>query len=74
MNINIDCLGLICPVPVIKAQIEYKKISIGDSITIVSDHSCTPQRLTDVFKKRNCIIDVTEEITGIWSVTITRVV
>lgn len=73
MNINIDCLGLICPVPIIKAKIEYKKLNTGDSITIISDHSCTTISINDVFKKINCSIDVCEEIPGVWSITITKV-
>jgi TusA-related sulfurtransferase len=72
MNTPIDCMGTICPVPTVKAQIQYKKMEIGDSVTIISDHSCTAQNLKDAFKKYNCKVEVREEIDGIWEVTITK--
>jgi TusA-related sulfurtransferase len=51
MNKLVDCVGDMCPVPLVKAQIQYKKIKPGDSITIVTDHSCTSQNLKEAFKK-----------------------
>ena len=66
-----DCTGLMCPVPVIKAQIEYKKLAVGDSITIITDHSCTCPNIRDAFKKANCNVEVQEEY-GIWEITITK--
>ncbi len=71
MNKVIDCIGEICPVPLIKMQIQYKKISPGDSITLITDHSCAPQNFKDAFKKLPCEIKVEEE-DGIWEITITK--
>lgn len=71
MDIYIDCLGLICPIPVVKAKIQYKKINPGDSITILTDHSCTYSNLKDLFKKSNCEIKV-KESSGIWEIIIKK--
>ncbi|WP_461615773.1 sulfurtransferase TusA family protein [Clostridium sp. Marseille-QA1073] len=71
MSEFLDCVGYICPVPVVKAQIKYKKIDIGECVTVISDHSCTPQGLKDGFKKYNCEITV-EEDDGIWEITIKK--
>lgn len=71
MSKLVDCVGEMCPVPVVKAQIQYKKMNPGDSITIVTDHSCTPQSLKEAFKKLSCDINVQEE-NGIWEITITK--
>lgn len=71
MNKQIDCVGEICPVPLIKAQIQYKKINPGESITIVTDHSCTSQNLKEAFNKFACEIKVEEE-NGIWEITIKK--
>lgn len=71
MNKSMDCTGLMCPVPVVKAQIQYKKLAIGDSITIITDHSCTYPNIRDVFEKSNCKIE-TEEEDGIWEITIIK--
>ncbi len=71
MNKQVDCVGDMCPVPLIKAQIQYKKIKPGDSITVVTDHSCTSQNLKEAFKKFACEIEVEEE-NGIWEITIKK--
>lgn len=71
MNKSIDCVGEICPVPVVRAQIQYKKLKTNESITIITDHSCTSQFLKDVFKKYKCCIDI-EDNHGIWNIRITK--
>ncbi|HYF81504.1 MAG TPA: sulfurtransferase TusA family protein [Clostridia bacterium] len=71
MNKLVDCVGDMCPVPLVKAQIQYKKIKPGDSITIITDHSCTSQNLKDAFKNFTCAINVEEE-NGIWEITIKK--
>jgi TusA-related sulfurtransferase len=71
LNTPIDCLGAMCPIPTVKAQIEYKKMESGDSITILTDHSCTVVNIKDAFKKYKCKIDV-EEKDGIWEITINK--
>jgi TusA-related sulfurtransferase len=71
MSIQIDCLGEMCPVPLIKVQIQYKKIRPGDSITITTDHSCTAQNLKDAYKNFQCEIKVEEE-NGIWEISIMK--
>jgi TusA-related sulfurtransferase len=71
INKLVDCVGEFCPVPLVKAQIQYKKLKPGESITIVTDHSCTSQNLKDAFKKLSCELKVEEE-SGIWQITITK--
>ncbi|MDF2531950.1 MAG: hypothetical protein K0Q65_1531 [Clostridia bacterium] len=72
ISILVDCIGEMCPVPLIKAQIQYKKINSGEHITIIADHSCTSQALIDAFKKFDCDVKVEEE-NGIWEITITKI-
>lgn len=73
INISVDCVGEICPVPLVKAQIQYKKIKPGETVTIVTDHSCTPQNLKEAFEKLNCEVTV-EEDNGIWEITIRKLI
>lgn len=68
----VDCVGEMCPVPLIKAKIRYKKIKPGESIIIITDHSCTSQALKDAFKSFACKITVDEE-NGIWEITIKKI-
>lgn len=71
MDSFIDCVGEICPVPVVKAKIQYKKLKPGESVTVITDHSCTSQGLKDAFKQYNCHIAVEEEA-GIWYISIKK--
>lgn len=71
MNKYIDCVGEICPIPVVRAQIQFKKLMPGESITVITDHSCTSQGLRDAFYNYNCSITV-EEDACIWSITIKK--
>lgn len=71
MNKSIDCVGEICPIPVVRAQIQYKKLMPGESITVVTDHSCTSQGLRDAFHNYDCSITVEEEA-GIWYITVRK--
>lgn len=71
MNKEIDCIGLFCPIPIVKAKIAYKNIKSCESINIITDHSCTPQGIKDAFKNYNCKIEIEEE-GGIWSIKITK--
>lgn len=71
MNKVVDCVGEICPVPLVKAQINYKRIKPGESVTIVTDHSCTHQNIKEAFKKLPCDIKAEEE-NGIWEITINK--
>ena len=49
--ITIDCLGDMCPIPVLKAQKEFKKLASGDTIKIITDHSCVLESVSSKFKK-----------------------
>ncbi len=71
VRMDVDCVGDICPVPVVKAKLNFKKINVGESITIITDHSCSAQSLKDAFKGIKCSINVQEE-DGIWFITIEK--
>lgn len=73
MNTHIDCLGLMCPVPVVKAQIIYKKMIKGDTVSILTDHSCTANNIRDAFMQMECEIHVEEETNGIWKITLKKI-
>ncbi|MEV0290157.1 MULTISPECIES: sulfurtransferase TusA family protein [unclassified Kribbella] len=45
MNTDLDCLGLLCPLPVIKLAKLLPTIEIGDTITVLADD---PAAATDI--------------------------
>lgn len=69
---KIDCLGDMCPIPVIQAQKAFVKLSPGDAFMLVSDHSCVVESLTDHFKGMPVRLEIDEVMNGIWEITVTR--
>lgn len=57
---KIDCFGDICPVPLIKLERALKNTTPGDTVTLVTDHSCVPESIIDKFGKQ-CLHIETEE-------------
>lgn len=67
---KIDCLGEICPVPLIKLQKEMPYIKSGEKIMVVTDHSCTKQTLTEFCKTHNLELECQEVLNGVWEIYI----
>lgn len=68
--IKIDCLGEICPVPVIKLQKDINSIKNGEEYMIVTDHSCTVPNIKDFCKAHKLNYKVEEIINGVWEISI----
>ena len=45
MNVDLDCLGLLCPLPVIKLAKALPTVAIGDTVTVLADD---PAAATDI--------------------------
>ncbi|MHC1719175.1 MAG: sulfurtransferase TusA family protein [Clostridiaceae bacterium] len=69
---NIDCLGDMCPVPVLKTKAELKKVGHGKSVKVETDHSCVLQSLLDNFREPKYSVAYTEVMNGIWEIVITK--
>lgn len=69
---TIDCLGDMCPVPILKTKAALKKLNSGESIKVVTDHSCVSKSLIDNFKKSKVTIHSEEVMNGVWEITITK--
>ena len=39
MNVELDCTGLLCPLPVIKLAKALPTVAIGDTVTVLADDS-----------------------------------
>jgi len=70
--IEVDCLGDMCPVPVIKVQQTLKAIEKGESLKLITDHSCVVQSILDKYKSSKSQIKVEEVINGVWEIVITK--
>ncbi|SDX39452.1 sulfurtransferase TusA family protein [Tepidimicrobium xylanilyticum] len=67
---TVDCLGDMCPIPIIKTRKALKKTEPGETIKVITDHSCVLEAIKSNFKK--CNITHEEVINGIWEISITK--
>lgn len=62
----VDCFGDMCPIPMIKIEIQLAKMEPGEEFMLVTDHSCT---ITSVIEKySNQVTSIEEVILGVWEV------
>lgn len=69
---KIDCFGDICPVPLIKLERALKTMNPGESVVLVTDHSCVPESVTDRFASALISVDSDEVMNGVWEITVTK--
>lgn len=72
MDYKIDCLGEMCPLPILKLKDALKKLKNGDSIKLVTDHSCVLANITDYLKHKKLKVEVDEVINGVWEIYIEK--
>lgn len=70
MEIFVDCLGEICPVPALRAKAALKRATPGDVIVIETDHSCTMKNLPDLLRKMGYQPAVEEVAVGVWQIRV----
>ena len=66
----IDCLGDMCPIPMIKIEKKLQLMKPGDEIMVVSDHSCTLASIREKYSRH--IIKIDEVMTGVWEIIIKK--
>ena len=69
---EIDCLGEICPVPIIKIKSQLKIMIPNDSLKVITDHSCVLQSVLEFFKNKKFKVESDEVINGVWEIIITK--
>lgn len=70
--LEIDCLGDMCPIPLMKLKQCDSLTEKGDQVMLVTDHSCVLESITDYCAKKNLGINVDEPMNGIWEITVTK--
>jgi len=69
---RIDCLGEICPVPLIKTQKKLDTLKVGDVLTVEIDHSCAMKNIPEWARKEGHNVDIEEVDDGQWEVYIEK--
>lgn len=67
---EIDCLGEICPIPVMRLQNFLKEAVPGQEVMIVTDHSCVPRSVGEFCRKKGLVCRPEEVISGVWELYI----
>lgn len=66
--IRIDCLGDICPIPMMRLQKVEKNLSQGEEVMVVTDHSCAAENIMDYCRARHYSFYTIEPINGVWEI------
>ena len=69
---RIDCLGDICPIPIMRLQKEVSSIADGEEILLVTDHSCSCSSVQEFCKEKRLCCAIDEVMNGVWEITITK--
>jgi TusA-related sulfurtransferase len=71
-EIFLDTLGEMCPLPILRAEKELKKMKAGDVLVLETDHSCSVTVIPRHFKKVNYPSTVTKVDVGVWQIRIQK--
>lgn len=69
---ELNCLGDVCPLPLMRLQKEDAAIQAGESVLIITDHSCTCEGLRKYCAQHGYHAQVEEPVNGVWEVTISK--
>lgn len=69
--ITLNCLGDICPIPILKIKAQLKSMHHGDSLLTITDHSCVATSILDHYKNKKYDIKSEEVMNGVWEITLT---
>lgn len=68
----LDCLGEICPVPLVKTQKALEKLSTGDVLIVQIDHSCAMKNIPEWLAKEGYNYEVEEVEAGSWEIVVEK--
>ena len=70
--VKIDCLGLICPLPLMKVKSNVHLLNEEDVLVFVVDHSCAVSNISEFCRLTNLLYHVEEPLNGIWEIYVSR--
>ena len=70
--IIIDCLGDMCPVPMLKFRDIRECYHQGKCIKIITDHSCASENIINYCKENKYSFHVVEPMPGIWEIFLAK--
>ena len=71
-EVELDCLGEACPIPLVKAEKKIAELDIGDILIVKIDHSCAMKNLPEWARKEEHNVEIEEVDDGEWEVIIEK--
>ena len=71
-EVELDCMGEACPVPLVKAQKKLEELEIGDVLIVAIDHSCAMKNLPEWARTEGHNVEIEEVDDGEWEVIIEK--
>lgn len=71
-EVRLDCMGEACPLPLVKAEKELAKLSVGDLLIVEIDHSCAMKNVPEKFRSEGHNVEIEEIDDGEWEVYIEK--
>ena len=71
-EVELDCLGEACPVPLVKAENKLKELEIGDVLIVLIDHSCAMKNVPEWARNEGHNVEIEEVDDGEWEVVIEK--
>lgn len=72
-EVELDCMGEACPVPLIKAEKALEKLDVGDILIVQIDHSCAMKNVPEWAREQGHNVELEEVDDGEWEVVIEKV-
>lgn len=69
MQYVLDCLGDICPTPMIKL-LKRRKLYPAENILLITDHSCVCESVSEYCRKTRLSLRIEEPVNGVWELYI----
>lgn len=70
--LELDCLGDMCPVPIMKLKQCDNLNKKGEQVRLITDHSCVLESVTNYCKGKGLSLTVVEPMNGIWEITVEK--
>ncbi len=72
-EVELDCMGEACPIPLVKAEKALKDLDIGDVLIVQIDHSCAMKNVPEWAREAGHNVEIEEVDDGEWEVIIEKV-
>lgn len=69
---ELDCLGDMCPVPIMKLMKCRQIKETGGQLKMITDHSCVVESISGYCDKMKLSVNIEEPMNGIWELYIEK--